>query len=86
MTKMSSRGQVVIPIEMRKDFCVGEKLVVLSHKKKLVFRRVSDMGKKFMEDLEFRKRTNKILDDYKNGKAGFTTMTGDEFLEEIKTW
>ena len=36
ITKMSSRGQVVIPLEMRKDLKEGVKLVVMRNKGKII--------------------------------------------------
>jgi len=31
ITKLSSKGQIVIPSEMRGDFSVGEKLVIIKN-------------------------------------------------------
>ena len=38
-TKMSSRGQVVIPLEMRKDIKVGEKLIVIKKDDQIILKR-----------------------------------------------
>ena len=38
-TKMSSRGQVVIPLDMRKDIKEGDKLVVIRKNDEIVLRK-----------------------------------------------
>jgi AbrB family looped-hinge helix DNA binding protein len=38
-TKMSSRGQVVIPIDMRKDIKEGEKLVIIKSENEIILRK-----------------------------------------------
>ena len=44
-TKMSSRGQVVIPLDMRKDIKEGDKLIVIRRENEIIIRRsVSDLA------------------------------------------
>ncbi len=38
-TKMSSRGQVVIPLEMRKDIKEGERLIVIRKNDEIVLKK-----------------------------------------------
>lgn len=38
-TKMSSRGQVVIPIEMRKDIKEGDKLIVIRKNDEIILKK-----------------------------------------------
>ncbi len=38
-TKMSSRGQVVIPLEMRKDIKEGEKLLVIEKEDEIILKK-----------------------------------------------
>lgn len=38
-TKMSSRGQVVIPLEMRKDIPEGEKLIVIRRGDEIIIKK-----------------------------------------------
>ncbi len=47
---------------------------------------VEGLIEKFMDDLEFARRTNKALKEYEQGKGGFVSMDADKFLEELKTW
>lgn len=38
-TKMSSRGQVVIPLDMRKDIKEGDKLIVIKKNDEIIIKR-----------------------------------------------
>ncbi len=38
-TKMSSRGQVVIPLEMRKDIKEGDKLIVIKRDNEIILKK-----------------------------------------------
>ena len=56
ITKISSKGQVVIPNEMRKNINEGEKLLIIQNKDQLIMKKVSKLDKNLMEELEFAKR------------------------------
>ncbi|HLD38152.1 MAG TPA: AbrB/MazE/SpoVT family DNA-binding domain-containing protein, partial [Candidatus Nanoarchaeia archaeon] len=57
--KMSSKGQIVIPIDMRKGIKEGEKLFIIQNEGKLIIKKASESDKNFQEDLEFARRTEK---------------------------
>ena len=38
-TKMSSRGQVVIPLDMRRDIKEGDKLIVIRKKDEIILKK-----------------------------------------------
>lgn len=84
LTKMSSKGQVVIPKEMRKGFKIGEKIVVIKSNGQIILKKASDLDKKFKEDLEFARRTEEAWKRYEQGK--FRTMSAEEFLKELRRW
>ena len=42
MTKMSSKGQVVIPQELREDFNEGDKLVVIRNNDQIILKKASE--------------------------------------------
>ena len=42
ITKISSKGQVVIPQEMRKHLQEGDKLVVMKNKNQIILKKVED--------------------------------------------
>ena len=84
ITKMSSKGQIVIPAEMRKDIPEGEKLVIIKNGHQWIIEKSKDVLKNLKEDLEFAKRTEEALKRYEKGE--FISMEFDEFIEEVKKW
>ncbi|MBI4155289.1 AbrB/MazE/SpoVT family DNA-binding domain-containing protein [Candidatus Woesearchaeota archaeon] len=84
VTKLSSKGQIVIPVEMRKDIREGEKLVIIRNKNQIIVEKVSEFSKKLEEDLEFARRTEEAWRKYEKGE--FVEMEFDEFLKELKKW
>ena len=83
-TKMSSKGQVVIPLEMRKDIKEGEKLVIIKNGEQIIMKKASDMDKNLEKDLEFARRTEEAYKRYEKGE--FISLPADKFLKELKKW
>ena len=81
---MSSKGQVVIPLEMRKGIKSGEKLVIIKNGKQIIMKKASEMDENLKEDLEFARRTEEALKRYEKGE--FISLPADKFLEEMKKW
>lgn len=81
---MSSKGQVVIPKEMRKHFKEGEKILVIQGGDKLILKKATDLDENLKEDIEFAKRTEEAWKRIEKGK--FTSMEFDEFIKEMKKW
>ena len=57
ITRMSSKGQIVIPKDMREGFKEGEKILIIKDKDILILKKASSMSENLKEDLEFAKRT-----------------------------
>ena len=81
---MSSKGQIVIPSEMRKDFNEGEQFIIIKDGKRLILKSVKDLDKNLKEDIIFDKRKEEAWKRYDKGE--FIKMDFDEFLKEIKKW
>jgi len=84
ITKMSSKGQIVIPQDMRKDIKEGEKLVIIQSGDHIILKKLDKFDKQLEEDLEFARRTEEAWKRYENGK--FKRMDFDDFLKEIEAW
>ena len=84
LTKMSSRGQVVIPIEMREGIHEGDKLVIIRSGEQIIMKKASDLDKNMEEDIIFAKRTEDALKKYERG--AFKEMDFEDFLKEAKKW
>jgi AbrB family looped-hinge helix DNA binding protein len=82
ITKLSSKGQIVIPSEMRDNFSEGEKLVIIKNGEHLILKKVSDLGKNFREDIAFAKKTEEAWQSYERGE--FVSQPADKFLEELE--
>ncbi len=84
ITKMSSKGQIVIPLEMREDIDEGEKLLLIKNNSQIIMKKASALNKNLEEDLIFAKRTEDAFKRYEKGE--FIEMDFDEFLKEVKKW
>ena len=84
ITKMSSKGQVVIPQEMRKGLKEGDKLVIIKNDNQIILKKMENFDKNIEEDLEFARRTEEAWKRYEKGE--FVSMDSEEFLKEIKKW
>ncbi len=84
LTRMSSKGQIVIPNEMRREIPAGEKMLIIKNKKQFILKKASELDKALKEDLEFARRTEEAWKRYDAGK--FKRMNGDDFLKELDKW
>ncbi len=84
ITKISSRGQVVIPKDMRNIFREGDKLVIIQNNSQLIFKKTKNIGNNVEEDIEFAKRTEEAWKRYEKGE--FITRSREEFLKELEKW
>jgi len=82
ITRMSSKGQVVIPTEMRKGLKVGEKLLLIKNKNQIIMEKTTKLNEKLKDDLEFARRTEEAWKRYGQGK--FRSLPADEFLKLLE--
>lgn len=82
ITKLSSKGQVVIPQKIRKDLKVGDPLLVTKTDDLIVLKKMKGITKEEMKTL---KSLEKAWKDIEAGK-GKKFQTVDEFLKEMKKW
>jgi AbrB family looped-hinge helix DNA binding protein len=84
LTKISSKGQVVIPQSVREKMALhaGEVLAVSSRSNLLVLKRVADPIEE--EDIETLKEIEEAWKEISAGK--FKRMKSQEFLREISKW
>ena len=81
ITKLSTKGQIVIPDSIRKDFEVGSVFKVMKKGNLIVLKGIEGFSK---EEIEEMKELDKIWKDIDDGKG--TTKSVEEFLKEMKTW
>ena len=69
ITKMSSKGQVVIPAEMRNDFNEGDKFIVFRNKDQIIMKQANKLDENFKEDIEFAQKTEEAWKRILEGKG-----------------
>jgi len=82
ITTMSSKGQIVIPLEMRKGFSEGEKFIMIKAGKQLILKSVEDFEENIQEDIAFARKTEEAWKRYEKGI--FKSMPVDSFLKELE--
>lgn len=86
ITKMSSKGQIVIPQDMRGGIKEGEKLVVIKNKDQLILKKAEDFSPTIEEDIEAARLADAAVQRYEDNPDSFITMDFDDFIEEMKKW
>jgi len=85
VTKISSKGQIVIPASMRKDLVKGDQFLIIKEDKTLIIKKITELAKDLREDLKFAQRVERAWTDYEKGK--FKSLPAKKFLEELeKCW
>jgi len=84
LTKMSSKGQIVIPVEMRENIKEGEKLIIIKNENQLIIKKTSLLDENLKQDLEFAKKTEEYYEKYL--KNEFISKDSKDFLQELKKW
>ncbi|MBU1946079.1 MAG: AbrB/MazE/SpoVT family DNA-binding domain-containing protein [Nanoarchaeota archaeon] len=84
ITRMSSKGQVVIPAEMRSDINEGDKLLIIQNEGQLIMKKADKLDSNLKEDLEFAKKTNEAWKRIEKGKG--IKMDFDNFIDALKKW
>jgi AbrB family looped-hinge helix DNA binding protein len=81
LTRMSSKGQIVIPSELRGDLKEGEQLLIIKDEGRIMLRKVESLTEKMKEDLEFAKRTEEAWQQIDNGNC--TSYSKEAFLKKL---
>ncbi len=81
ITKLSSRGQVVIPDSIRSNMSIGTPFIVSRHGKLIILKEVEGLNS---EEIKEAKEINKIWGAIDDGKA--VTLSTKDFLSEMESW
>lgn len=84
LTKMSSKGQIVIPQDMREDFEVGEKIFIIKNKNQIILKSKENLKENFIEDLDFAKKTEEAIKRIESGE--FVSVKSENLMEEMLKW
>jgi len=81
---MSSKGQIVIPVNMRGDLKEGDELIIIKDDERIILKKADKLTEQMKEDLEFAKRTEEA---YKRIEAGeFISVNSENLEEEMMKW
>jgi len=82
ITRMSSKGQVVIPQELRKDIQEGDKLLVIRNADQIILKKADKFDKQVEEEIIVAKRVESAWKEITEGK--YKRMSSEDFLKEIR--
>ncbi len=82
ITKVSTKGQVVIPKQLRRNIKTGDSLLIVSDNGRIILKKIDGITKDLKEDISFAEEVEKAWDDYSKGR--FETSTQEEFLKKLK--
>ena len=84
ITRLSSKGQIVLPLEIRRGFKKGEKIILIRDKDKIILKKATEMDEQLKEDIEFAQRTEEA---YKRIEAGeYIGIDSEHLAEEMMKW
>ena len=81
ITKLSSKGQLVIPESLRKNFEVGTAFNVISMDDLIVLKKIQGLTK---EEIQEMKELDRIWKEIDSGKC--QSYSEEEFFKEMKKW
>lgn len=81
MTKLSTKGQIVIPELFRKEFQVGTPFVVSKRNNLIVLRAIEGLTSKEEKEIV---ELEKIWKEIDSGKG--LTKSKDDFIKELENW
>jgi AbrB family looped-hinge helix DNA binding protein len=84
ITKISSKGQIVIPTKLRNGIKKGTQFLVVKNSNKIILKRIDELEENMKNDFEFIKRIEIAWKKYEKGK--FQTKNKTDFLKELEKW
>ncbi len=84
ITRMSSKGQIVIPASMRTGLPEGEKILILREGERIILKPLAKIEPSLQEDILFAEKTEQAFEE--NKKGTFTKKKGGRFIDELASW
>jgi bifunctional DNA-binding transcriptional regulator/antitoxin component of YhaV-PrlF toxin-antitoxin module len=83
IAKMSTKGQLVIPLALRKEIKAGDSFLLIKDETRFILKNLKTLAAELQDDFDFAEKTEKAWRDYDSGK--FVTRTKEEFLKELRS-
>ena len=84
ITKLSSKGQIVIPRAMREGLKEGESILLIKEGNSIILKKASEMDKQFKEDIEFARRTEEARKRIEAGE--YISVDSENLYDEMMKW
>ena len=84
ITRMSSKGQIVIPTSMRTDLPEGEKILIIKEGERIILKPLTNIEPALRDDILFAEKTEKAFEEYSKGT--FNKKKAVDFIEEMDSW
>ena len=84
ITRISSKGQIVIPASMRSDLEEGEQFLVIREGDRFILKPLEDLEPAVREDIIFAEKTERAFLEYEKG--GFLRKKDTDFIEDLESW
>ena len=82
ITKVSTKGQIVIPTSLRDDVEKGDEFLMIKDKGRIILKSMKSLASSLREDLAFAEEIEKAWQEYDKGK--FVKKSKETFLEELR--
>ena len=83
ISKVSTKGQIVIPSGMRTGIKSGDEFLIVKQDGRLVLKNMKDVASELRDDLLFAERVEDAWRKYDAGK--FKTKSKNDFLKELRS-
>ena len=84
ITRVSSKGQIVIPSSMRDNLSVGEELLIIRDGERYIIKPLDELKPALKDDILFAEKTEEVLSEYLKGS--FKRKEQEAFLDELESW
>lgn len=81
IAKISSKGQLVIPSNLRKDIKTGEEFLIVKDDNRMILKNMKDVADELKDDLKFAEKVDKAWQEYEKGR--FKKSSKKDFLREL---
>lgn len=84
ITRVSSKGQIVIPLSMRDNLSEGEEMLIIREGERYILKPLDELKPALKDDILFAARTEEAFSEYRKGS--FQKKERDAFLDELESW
>ncbi len=82
ITKVSTKGQIVIPTSLRGDVDAGDEFLMIKDDGRIILKSMKSLALNLREDLAFAEEVEKAWQEYDKGK--FVKKSKEDFLKELR--